>query len=341
MYKIIEEDCRLLIEWSKQSNVNWGKLKGASIFITGGTGFFGKWFLDTFLYLNRELELNATCTVLTRSSESFLALNSVYRCEEIDFIDGDIRNFDIPQRDFDYVIHAATPASAKLEQESPEEMHSIIVDGTRHVMKMAQLCNVKRVLLTSSGAVYGKQPAEISHISETFQCNPNTVYGKGKLAAEKICLESDIDTVIARCFAFVGPYLSLDIHYAIGNFIKDCIDNRDIHIQGDGTPFRSYLYASDLMYWLWSILLNASPKSIYNVGSDSEVSIKELASKVLSCFNVQSTITIHSPINSTMPPLRYVPDNRLVKCDLGVKEHYSLEKALDRTIRWNRENKSE
>lgn len=338
MNKIIEEDCRILLANSKDSNVNWEKLRNTSIFITGGTGFFGKWFLDTFIYLNSELKLNAKCTVLTRSSESFLALNKTYKRQDISFIDGDIRNFAIPERDFDYIIHAATPASAKLEQENPEEMRTIIVDGTRHVMEMAKRCHVKRVLLTSSGAVYGKQPSDMTHVNETFQCNPNTVYGKGKFEAEKISLKSEIDTVIARCFAFVGPYLNLDIHYAIGNFMRDCIDSKDIVIQGDGTPFRSYLYASDLMLWLWTILLNAESKSIYNVGSDREISIKDLAYLVASRFKNPLKIDILTPINPSLPASRYVPSCSLIKNDLGVREHYTLEMAIDRAIKWNTES---
>ena len=342
MNEIIEEDCRALLENSNGCNVDWKKLRGASLFITGGTGFFGKWFLDTFIYLNGELKLNAQCTVLSRSSELFLTSNPAYKRDDISFIEGDIRNFAIPERDFDYIIHAATPASAKLEQENPDEMRSIIVDGTRHVMEMAKRCHVKRVLLTSSGAVYGKQPSEISHISESFECNPTTVYGTGKFEAEKICLTSEIDTVIARCFAFVGPYLNLDIHYAIGNFIRDCIENRDIVIQGDGTPFRSYLYGSDLMLWLWTIILNAPTRSVYNVGSDREISIKDLAFLVSSRFKNISKVNVLSPIDTSLPISRYVPSCSLVQNDLGVIEHYSLEMAIDRSIQWNlilKENK--
>jgi len=228
------------------------ELSNKRIFLTGGTGFFGKWLLDHFHpsaareapFLRgsdrRERQrLETEVVVLSRNPAQFLRdfprfgpersergsvlagqrPKGVATNENITFVRGDVRDFSFPSGHFDYVIHAATEASVKLDQENPDEMFSVIVDGTRRVLEFSKQAGVQRLLYVSSGAVYGVQPPELSHIPETFPCNPVTAYGKGKLKAEQMCLESGIETVIARCFAFVGPWLPLDTYFAIGNFI--------------------------------------------------------------------------------------------------------------------------
>ena len=228
------------------------------IFITGGTGFFGKSLLAAWRDQPRpECEL----TILSRNPERFLLKFPEFSAlPHVRFLKGDVRNFTFPAEPFDEVIHAATPASATLEQENPEEMYSIIVDGTRHVIDFCRKSGVKRMLFTSSGAVYGPQEPEYERLAETHPCRPVTAYGKGKLAAEQLCLESGIPTVIARCFAFIGPYLPLDIHFAAGNFLRDALENRPIIIRSDGRPLRSYLHSDDLVRFLWKLLETGVPE---------------------------------------------------------------------------------
>ena len=155
------------------------------IFITGGTGFFGKSLLAAWRDQPRpECEL----TILSRNPERFLLKFPEFSAlPHVRFLKGDVRNFTFPAEPFDEVIHAATPASATLEQENPEEMYSIIVDGTRHVIDFCRKSGVKRMLFTSSGAVYGPQEPEYERLAETHPCRPVTAYGKGKLAAEQLC----------------------------------------------------------------------------------------------------------------------------------------------------------
>ena len=299
------------------------------ILLTGGTGFFGKSLLSVFR------NSNADVVVLSRNPDKFLKGNPVYKeSTGLSFIQGDIRSFCFPEGMFDYVIHAATPViSDELDANSPE-MYSIIVDGTSRVIAFSLQAGVKRILYVSSGAVYGVQPPEVSHLPESFSSNPVTVYGKGKLKAEQICLESGIDTVIARCFAFVGPWLSLNRHFAIGNFIGNCLRNEPIEIKGDGTPLRSYMYSSDLVEWLLTILHAGHSSGVYNVGSDEEISIRDLACQVKASTGVDVPVLIQKEPNSDALPVRYIPSVDKAKEELGLSCRCSLDEAVKKTFNW-------
>jgi len=303
------------------------------IFFTGGTGFLGKWLLE------QSQTLEAEIVVLSRNPDQFVRQFPIDGTNlNITFIQGDVRDFNFPSGHFNYVIHAATEASVKLDQENPDEMYSVIVDGTKRVLDFSRQAGVERLLYVSSGAVYGVQPPELSHIPETFPCNPVTAYGKGKMEAEHMCFESGIETVIARCFTFVGPWIPLDSHFAIGNFIGNCLRKEPIEIKGDGSPFRSYMYGLDLADWLISILLNGCSGEVYNVGSDESISISDLAYRVKMCAEADTPITIHGTPNSRSLPARYVPSVDRAKKELGLNCRFSLDEAIKQTLRWYRDH---
>ena len=162
---------------------------------------------------------------------------------------------------FTHVLHAAADSTLG-PQRSPLQRYDQIVDGTRNLLDFAVACGVQRFLLTSSGGVYGPQPEDMAKIPEDWlgmpdPLNPANAYGVGKRAAEHLCAlyhaTHGIDTVIARCFAFVGEDLPLDVHFAIGNFIRDALWAEEIIVGGDGTPLRSYLDQRDLAQWLFDL----------------------------------------------------------------------------------------
>lgn len=282
----------------------WESFRGKSIFITGGTGFFGKWFLESFIYANDKLALNAKITTLTRNPDAFLMEYPFYKehVNTVRFVKGDIINYDFNlDEKFQFIIHAATAASEALNKSNPLLMMDTITIGTRRVLDFAITQPIEGFLFVSSGAIYGKQPWNVTHIREedSFKVdinNQNSAYAEGKRIAELYC-SSYFETYklpikIARCFAFVGPYLPLDTHFAIGNFINNVLKNEDIVIKGDGSTVRSYMYASDLMIWLFKILLKGEINQSYNVGSDESVSIKQLAEKISSISNAKVAVKI-------------------------------------------------
>lgn len=341
MNKIILEDMDFVFNQLKNT-VDLIKLKNSNIFITGGTGLFGKLFLDTFLFLNDKLNLNIKITVLTRNYESFIKKYKRYIDKNIDFVNGDIRNFEIHNENIDYCLHFAASVDPNLEKNNPNEMASIILDGTKNLIKKLEKYNIKRLLFTSSGAVYGKQYQSIKSFKEDYEGCPITYYGKAKKVSEDIFLNSNINISIARCFVLVGPYLNLDIHFAIGNFIRDAMENRDIIIKGDGRPLRSYLYTADLVIWLLTMLLKSENNSIYNVGGGDGISIYDLAKKVAKQVNNYSEkIKVLTEANYNYPAPKYIPNNEKIIKELGVKENYTLDNAIKRTIEYYKGLKNE
>jgi len=321
----------------------WEELRGARIFITGGTGFFGHWLVESFLHANQQLGLKASVSILSREPDSAKqASPHLFSNPATATIKGDIRNFEFPRGEFSHVIHAATDASAKLNQENPLLMLDTIIEGTRHTLDFAVQCKAEKFLLTSSGAVYGKQPSDMTHIAEGYQgapdpSDPKSAYGIGKRTAEHLCTlyakqSALLQPTIARCFAFVGPLLSLDIHFAIGNFIRDALNGGPIIIESDGTPNRSYLYTADLAIWLWTILLRGDSGHAYNVGGEEGVSIAYTADSVARNVNPNIKVIIRGIPNPTASTEQYVPSTKRAQNELGLRDYFGLDEKIHRTI---------
>jgi dTDP-glucose 4,6-dehydratase len=342
-YNPLSQDLDHVLEHTKTL---WEDLREKRVFVTGGTGFFGKWLLESFAWANDQLKLDAQMVVLSRSPDSFKTMYPhLAQASGVAFHQGDVRDFEFPQERFDFIIHAATGASAQLNAENPLLMVDTIVEGTRRTLEVARHCGARRLLFISSGAIYGKQPPDLSHIPEDYSgapdpAQPSSAYGEAKRIAELLCSiyqkEYGVETTIARCFAFVGPYLPLDIHYAIGKFIRDGLAGGPIHVSGDGTPHRSYLYSADLAIWLWTILFRGTPGEAYNVGSEDAISIRDLAYEVSAAFFHSPKVVIAKSSAPGKPVERYVPSIKKARESLGLDSWINLKEALNRTITWKR-----
>ena len=323
----------------------WDEIKNERIFISGGTGFFGCWLLETFAWAIKRLKINTKATILTRSPEYFKnKAPHLFSHNSFFYLKGNILDFNFPPGEFRFIIHAAADTNSFLYQTQPLLMLNSIVKGTNRILDFSIESNTKKFLFISSGAVYGPQPQNISHITEDYIGAPDSqklssTYGIGKKMGEHLCLQYNhkfgIETKIARCFAFVGPYLPLNTHFAIGNFLQDSLLGRTIEVKGDGTPFRSYLYSSDLVIWLLTILFKGQPCSPYNVGSENSISIKELAQIISQLSPTPANIQINELPQHVSEIQRYIPSTLKARTELGLHELNNLERAIKKTIDWN------
>ena len=195
--------------------------------------------------------------------------------------------------------------------------------------------------MTSSGGVYGPQPAEMRHINEDYCGMPDpleisSTYGIGKRMAEHLCIlygqANGIETVIARCFAFIGGDLPLDAHFAIGNFIRDALSSKVITVGGDGTPLRSYLDQRELAVWLNCLILKGRSGQAYNVGSDKAISINDLAKLVRDKLAPGKQIQILGVSDLRQHRNIYVPDISKVKTEFGLTVKITLTDAIAHAV---------
>ena len=295
---------------------------GKSLLLIGGTGFFGKSILDSFIrgqlkdfYIKRVI-------VLARNIDKFFINHPNFKGQKnIEFIKGDIRTIQsLPSADI--IIHAAASTN-QINYKNNSNLERINIElGTSNYLKIAHKVHQKsKIVYCSSGAVYGKQPNHILKVKEDYPFQDledisllKKDYTLGKRNAEKLILKSGekgLNVSIARCFAFYGDYLPKEGHFAYGNFLNQAIQGKDIVIKAKNQVFRSYMHSDDLVKSLIKIAKQASPECpIYNVGSDKEISLFDLANKLASLYNVN--VIKHQNIDFNTID-RYVPNTDKLK----------------------------
>ena len=323
---------------------HWFQLRGAHLFVTGGTGFIGRWLLETLRLADIRYSLNVRVTILTRNPEKFAKkAPEIFNASVFTFIAGDVQNFEFPKGDFTHLIHAATDASAELNARDPRAMFDTVLNGTRRALDFAVEKKIARILNLSSGAIYGPQPFNMEYVKEDWLGAPDcrhviNAYGESKRGAEMLCAiyekQFGLSITTARIFALLGPYLPIDSHFAAGNFIRDAIAGKKIIVQSSGTAVRSYLYVADLTTQLWQVLLKGEASQFYNIGSSEGISIKDLATKVAALLGKEGC-EILAKDDQGWNPGRYVPNVWYAEKNLGCKQRTSLQDALLRTAIWN------
>ena len=318
---------------------------GAHLVITGGTGFVGSWLVESCLRAIDTIGLQLRITVPSRDPAAHLhARPHLAVRPELTFVRADVRGALDQLGRADAIVHAATEASAALNETRPDEMLDVIVAGMSNVLDYARTCGDIPFLFTSSGAVYGRQPPNLTRIPETYlgapdPLDPFSAYHEGKRLAELLgaitSSRSSVRFVSARLFAFLGPLLPLDAHFAAGNFMRDALQGSTIRISGDGTPRRTYHHPIDMCVALWALLARGEDRRAYNVGSDHDVSIAELAALIAEVAGTSGVEIDHEPIPGVPPP-RYVPDTHRLRSELDVSDTIALDDAIARTMAWHR-----
>jgi len=337
----IESDLNFIFNKCKNE---FNLLSNKSLLITGGTGFFGKWFLELFFYTNKNYNTNILTTLITRDKKKFFLENPHQKNNKLlKIIEADILDVKNINHKFDFLLHmAATSATETFNGETDANKTSTLFNGAKNIMEIAIASNIPKILFTSSGVVYGSSSKDMKDeddVGHSLGLEKRNGLAKGKMLAEDIIsnlsLENNINFKIARCFSFVGPYLPLNIHYAIGNFINDATFKDEILINGNGSPYRSYLYISDTLIWLIKLLVG-NEEGVFNVGSERRIKIVELANMVRVIVAPSKKVIIQEKemYEGNFKRDVYLPNTAKIRESLGVKEWTSLEDAISKTAKF-------
>jgi nucleoside-diphosphate-sugar epimerase len=325
------------------SNVDLSVLKNKSVFITGGTGFFGYWLLKLFSVLQSE-GFGIDLTLLSRDPDTFLIKNPEYRnAGWLHWIKGDVRSYPFPEQQFDFFIHGAANTTPAVF-EKPAIVFEEILLGTKHVLEHAIMSSAQRVMIISSGAVYGEVPREVHLIAEDVLTAPETnkfenAYGEAKRASEMLAYcyakEHQLEIITARCFAFAG--FGIGPHLVLNFFIQQAIKEDELSIKSNGLARRSFLHGRDLAIWLLKLLANGKNGEIYNVGSDKAYTIKELAELVRDLISPSKAVRVLGSVKQEQR-INYIPSVEKAK-SLGLDVWTSLEESILEMQEFNNNDK--
>lgn len=316
------------------------------ILFIGGTGFFGKAFIN-YLKLNPTDTINSI-TIVGRSAQKFLEKNKEFiGLSKIKYLYGDILNdlSSLKDKNYSHVIHAAAD-STNVKDLSHLQRYIQIVEGTKNVLEFVKdNLPESKFLFISSGGVYGTMPTNKKSFVESDMwksdiLDSSNVYTISKRTAEHLCAiyydKYNLNISIARCFCFSGIHLPLDVHFAIGNFIKNTLMNKDIVIQGDGKSIRSYLDQDDLSEWILEILKKDSfKKTVYNIGSDESISISDLAYLIRDISKKPVNVEILNEHEVNLKRSVYVPDCKKIKEKFNLKQKVFLSESILKMINQN------
>ncbi len=323
-----------LDEIAGQAAGDFGALRGGRIFLTGGTGFFGKWLLGALLHADAQAGLGLDLTILSRNPARFLdQYPELSAVPALRFLAGDVADFPASSTRYDFILHAASDTLGIQSAAQEEARCCAMVEGTRRMLDLSRRSGAKRMLYISSGAIYGALAGQLpgAREEEAETATPLTPYARAKREAEALCAASDLDYTTVRAFAFLGPHLPLDAHYAAGNFLRDARHGGPILVRGDGTALRSYLYPTDLLTWLLGILARGEKGRAYNIGSDEIISTSGLARAIADACESKPEVTIQSALPHG-PQNIYLPNLARARTELGLEVRVKLDEAIRRTL---------
>ncbi|MFN7065611.1 MAG: UDP-glucuronic acid decarboxylase family protein [Aquificaceae bacterium] len=304
------------------------------VLITGIAGFIGSHLFEKFL--REGFFVIGMDNFLTGSPDNIAHL---FGNKNFHFIHYNVINYVYVEGPVDIVVHLACPASPVDYMNHP--IHTMKVDslGTLNTLGLAKLKGAKYVFASSS-EVYGSaqvHPQREDYWGYVNPTGPRSVYDEAKRFSEALCMayhrEHGLDVRIARIFNTYGPRMRRKDGRVIPTFIEKALKREGIPIHGDGSQTRSFCYIEDLVEGLFKLSLTEGLNGeVVNLGNPEEISIRELAEKIIRICGHTSELILLPPRPDDPP--RRCPDIGKAKRLLGWEPKVDLEEGLKRTVEW-------
>jgi nucleoside-diphosphate-sugar epimerase len=315
-------------------------LVNSKILITGSTGFIGSWLTNALIKLdhtyNLGIEFFLTSRNISKSDEKIKRhLKTQVHFLEIDYLS----ESSLPKIDVSHIIFSSTPSQPSTGGDNDSNVEKVSKNSFKSLVEVATaqknapiFCNL------SSGAVYGKRVLNEGSAQEQTLPQEIPLLDLNNYARIKVELELEVEKLTysgkivgsnPRLFAFSGPGISLDAHFAIGNFMNNAMNGEEIYIKGNPNTQRSYLYPTDLVVWLMNVLVKPTLKPIH-IGSENVVSISTLAEKISKIFSLPGISIGDDSAELSI----YAPETSQTREHLNVSEEVSLDESIIRWKNW-------
>ena len=303
-----------------------------NIVITGGSGFVGSYLCENLI--NDGHKIIVIDNLLTGSTEN---INNLMDNENFSFIEHDVQNHIEIEDKVDYVLHFASAASPKAYTEHPVNTLKAGSVGTINTLGLAKKHDAE-YLLASTSEVYGDPLISPQNEEYWGNVNPNgerSMYDEAKRFAEAAVAtysrSYDLKTKIVRIFNTYGPRMQLNDGRVVTNFIVQALRNENITIYGDGLQTRSFSYVEDTVSGIIS-LMNSTEYDVFNIGNPNEMTVGQLAEKIIELTHSTSEIKYLDLPNDD--PKQRKPDITKAKTKLDWEPKVNLEEGLTKTITW-------
>jgi UDP-glucuronate decarboxylase len=340
---VVEEDLRRIVS----SDLPWGSFFGKTVLISGANGFVPAYMLETLLFLNETANAGIHIVALVRNREKAMRrLDHLTTRPDLTFAVQDVCDPYRGPTQIDFVIHAASQASPKFYGADPVGTFETNVTGTGRMLEVARQAHAQGFLFFSSGEVYGTPKDPSVPVSETDYgyldpTNVRSCYGEGKRAGETLCAcwhaQFGVPAKIVRLSHTYGPGMDLNDGRVFADFVANVVTGGDIVLKSDGSARRPFCYLADATIAFFTVLLRGKNGEAYNVGTDRECSILDLAGMLCRLFPERIRSVRHEERKASDP---YIPSSitgghfDLSKIEkLGWRPTTDIEEGFRRTVR--------